>query len=142
MATTYGAGDAPATVKVSAFEVAPETQAPNYQEPTTPMGNELAYPTGYYPSTYVLADALYWHRVGTGCDDVLVTNTSLPPGADTVLRTSDLHFNGTGGFRFLVGWRPDPAWGIFDFTASRGFPIVECRLWETPNCYATYRCGA
>ena len=28
---------------------------------------------------------------------------------------------------------------IYDFTASRGFPIVECRLWETPRCYATYR---
>jgi 6-pyruvoyltetrahydropterin/6-carboxytetrahydropterin synthase len=27
---------------------------------------------------------------------------------------------------------------IFDFTASRGFPIIECRLWETPNCFATY----
>jgi 6-pyruvoyltetrahydropterin/6-carboxytetrahydropterin synthase len=28
---------------------------------------------------------------------------------------------------------------IFDFTATRGFPIVECKLWETPRCYATYR---
>ena len=28
---------------------------------------------------------------------------------------------------------------IYDFTASRGFPIIECRLWETPRCYATYR---
>ena len=28
---------------------------------------------------------------------------------------------------------------IFEFTASRGFPIVECKLWETPRCYATYR---
>jgi 6-pyruvoyltetrahydropterin/6-carboxytetrahydropterin synthase len=30
---------------------------------------------------------------------------------------------------------------IYEFTASRGFPIVECRLWETPNCYATYQPG-
>jgi 6-pyruvoyltetrahydropterin/6-carboxytetrahydropterin synthase len=30
---------------------------------------------------------------------------------------------------------------IYDFTASRGFPIVECKLWETPRCYATYRPG-
>jgi 6-pyruvoyltetrahydropterin/6-carboxytetrahydropterin synthase len=30
---------------------------------------------------------------------------------------------------------------IFEFTASRGFPIVECKLWETPRCYATYRRG-
>ena len=28
---------------------------------------------------------------------------------------------------------------IYEFTASRGFPIVECKLWETPRCYATYR---
>jgi 6-pyruvoyltetrahydropterin/6-carboxytetrahydropterin synthase len=28
---------------------------------------------------------------------------------------------------------------IFDFTATRGFPIVECQLWETPRCSATYR---
>jgi len=28
---------------------------------------------------------------------------------------------------------------IFDFTAGRGFPIVECQLWETPRCFATYR---
>ncbi|MFO0902091.1 MAG: 6-carboxytetrahydropterin synthase [Pirellulales bacterium] len=27
---------------------------------------------------------------------------------------------------------------IFDFTANAGFPIIEARLWETPNCYATY----
>lgn len=27
---------------------------------------------------------------------------------------------------------------IYDFTASQGFPIVECRLWETPNCFATF----
>lgn len=28
---------------------------------------------------------------------------------------------------------------IFDFTAEKGFPIVEARLWETPHCFATYR---
>ena len=28
---------------------------------------------------------------------------------------------------------------IFDFTAQAGFPIIEARLWETQNCYATYR---
>lgn len=31
---------------------------------------------------------------------------------------------------------------IYEFTASRGFPVVEVRLWETPNCFATYREGA
>ncbi|HTQ38744.1 MAG TPA: 6-carboxytetrahydropterin synthase [Pirellulales bacterium] len=28
---------------------------------------------------------------------------------------------------------------IFEFTAQRGFPVVETHLWETPRCYATYR---
>jgi 6-pyruvoyltetrahydropterin/6-carboxytetrahydropterin synthase len=28
---------------------------------------------------------------------------------------------------------------IFEETMRHGFPIVEARLWETPNCFATYR---
>ena len=28
---------------------------------------------------------------------------------------------------------------IFDFTFDHGFPIIECKLWETPRCHATYR---
>jgi 6-pyruvoyltetrahydropterin/6-carboxytetrahydropterin synthase len=28
---------------------------------------------------------------------------------------------------------------IFDFTAEHGFPVVDVKLWETPNCFATYR---
>jgi hypothetical protein len=55
----------------------------------------------------------------------------LPAGADTALRTSDLHFGGTGGLRVLVGIRPDPAccplcsaweisyWGIFGLNANQ-----------------------
>lgn len=27
---------------------------------------------------------------------------------------------------------------IFQQASSQGFPVVEVRLWETPNCYATY----
>lgn len=27
---------------------------------------------------------------------------------------------------------------IFEQTAQLGFPVVEVRLWETENCYATY----
>jgi 6-pyruvoyltetrahydropterin/6-carboxytetrahydropterin synthase len=30
---------------------------------------------------------------------------------------------------------------IFDFAASRGFPVVEVRLWETETCFAAYRKG-
>jgi 6-pyruvoyltetrahydropterin/6-carboxytetrahydropterin synthase len=28
---------------------------------------------------------------------------------------------------------------IYDFAASQGFPVVEVQLWETENCFATYR---
>jgi len=28
---------------------------------------------------------------------------------------------------------------IYQVTTDNGFPIVEARLWETPNCFASYR---
>jgi 6-pyruvoyltetrahydropterin/6-carboxytetrahydropterin synthase len=28
---------------------------------------------------------------------------------------------------------------IYECAAGHGFPIAEVKLWETPNCYATYR---
>jgi 6-pyruvoyltetrahydropterin/6-carboxytetrahydropterin synthase len=28
---------------------------------------------------------------------------------------------------------------IFEFAAGQGYPVVEVRLWETPNCFAAYR---
>lgn len=28
---------------------------------------------------------------------------------------------------------------IYEFTADHGFPVVDVKLWETPNCFATYR---
>ncbi|MEN1679175.1 MAG: 6-carboxytetrahydropterin synthase [Planctomycetota bacterium] len=28
---------------------------------------------------------------------------------------------------------------IYQVTEEAGFPIVEARLWETPNCYAAYQ---
>ena len=27
---------------------------------------------------------------------------------------------------------------IYEYTHGRGYPVVEVRLWETLNCYATY----
>jgi 6-pyruvoyltetrahydropterin/6-carboxytetrahydropterin synthase len=27
---------------------------------------------------------------------------------------------------------------IFEYTAAQGFPVVEVKLWETENCFATY----
>jgi 6-pyruvoyltetrahydropterin/6-carboxytetrahydropterin synthase len=28
---------------------------------------------------------------------------------------------------------------IFEFTAKQGFPVIETHLWETLNCFATFR---
>lgn len=28
---------------------------------------------------------------------------------------------------------------IFEYTAAQGFPVVEVRLWETPDSFATYQ---
>ena len=28
---------------------------------------------------------------------------------------------------------------IHQFAVDHGFPVVETKLWETPNCFATYR---
>ena len=28
---------------------------------------------------------------------------------------------------------------IYEYAAAQGFPVVEVKLWETENCYATYR---
>ena len=27
---------------------------------------------------------------------------------------------------------------IYDYARGQGFPVTEVRLWETPNCYATF----
>lgn len=27
---------------------------------------------------------------------------------------------------------------IYEFTASRGYPVTEVSLWETPHCFATF----
>lgn len=27
---------------------------------------------------------------------------------------------------------------IFEYTRDHGFPILQCQLWETPRCFATY----
>jgi len=131
---TGDSADGPAQVLTAAPLQAPATTVPAQaplavENPASTVSPSIA--NGYCPTTYGYFDGLYWHRVGTGCDQILATNTALPPGADTVLSTSNLHFNGTGGFRVLVGWRPDPAccplccaweasyWGIFGWNANQ-----------------------
>jgi hypothetical protein len=90
-------------------------------------------PADWYPrhrQRYVQADVLFWDRVGTGCDQVLVSDINALPGEDTLLSTGNLDFGFQPGLRLTVGWHPDPcrdrgwcsAWeltyfGLFDWDA-------------------------
>jgi len=82
------------------------------------------------PQRYVQADVLFWDRVGTGGDQVLVSSSGALPGDDALMSTSDLDFDYQPGLRLTVGWLPDPcrgcrwcsAWelsyfGLFDWDA-------------------------
>ena len=43
---------------------------------------------------------------------------------------------------FLLDTNPTAeniAKAIYDYTISREFPVVEVSLWETPNCFATFK---
>lgn len=61
---------------------------------------------------YVQADAMFWHRVGNGCDQDLIVDAYYPiPGDDALLTTRDLDFDYEPGLRVLVGWLPDPCHG-------------------------------
>ncbi|MCL4201926.1 MAG: BBP7 family outer membrane beta-barrel protein [Pirellulaceae bacterium] len=93
-----------------------------YKEPMS-IGKEAAC----YPQRYVQVDGLIWHRVGTGCNQVLALDTDVVPESP-VLSTNDLNFDLTAGPRVLVGWRPAcptrcSAWelsyfGLYDWQAS------------------------
>ena len=78
-----------------------------------------------FPCVYFQADALYWDRVGTGCNDVLVIDTD---DGSPLLSTDDLDFNGAAGARFLIGWQPNGCsrccawelsyWGLYNWNAG------------------------
>jgi len=55
---------------------------------------------------WIQADALFWDRIGNGCDQILVLETDPPEAA--LLRTDNLDFSMEPGWRVLVGYRPDP----------------------------------
>lgn len=116
-----GVWDVPIATTPTAYDAGPLDMEPMQAPPEM-----VDYGTGG-AHVYVQADALFWHRVGTGCDDVLATNVTT---GDSLLSTGDLNFNGTGGFRTLVGWRPQSccahcsAWelsyfGIFGWDANQ-----------------------
>lgn len=77
---------------------------------------------------YVQAEALFWDRIGTGCDQVLAVDGYTD---EALLNTNDLDFDYEPGLRVLVGWQPDPcrgcgwcsAWelsyfGVYDWSAG------------------------
>jgi len=77
---------------------------------------------------YVQAEALFWDRIGTGCDQLLAFDSYTN---EALLNTNDLEFDYEPGLRVLVGWQPDPcrgcgwcsAWelsyfGVYDWSAS------------------------
>ncbi len=77
---------------------------------------------------YVQAEALFWDRIGTGCDQLLAFDSYTN---EALLNTNDLEFDYEPGLRVLVGWQPDPcrgcgwcsAWelsyfGVYDWNAS------------------------
>ena len=78
-----------------------------------------------FPCVYFQADALYWDRVGTGCDEVLVIDTDT---SEPLFSTNDLDFNGAPGARFLIGWQPHHCcnccawelsyWGLYNWNAD------------------------
>ena len=80
------------------------------------------------PYRYARADVLMWHRVGTGCDRVLVVDQDVPvPGQNTLLSTGDLSFRYEPGVRLTLGTQGESCWydaleatylGVFDWNAS------------------------
>jgi putative beta barrel porin BBP7 len=78
-----------------------------------------------FPCVYFQADALYWDRVGTGCNNVLVIDTD---DGSTLLSTDDLSFNAAMGMRFLIGWQPHHCchccawelsyWGLYNWNSD------------------------
>jgi hypothetical protein len=78
-----------------------------------------------FPCIYFQADALYWDRIGTGCDDILVIDTDT---GDSLFSSGDMGFNAAPGTRFLIGWQPHHCshccawelsyWGIYNWNAD------------------------
>src|SRR5262245_6652601 len=73
--STSPAGNAPAT-QINAgpamFEMAPVVERPQIPSTENFDGYLNSGNCPSCPRMYAWADALYWHRVGTGCDEVLV----------------------------------------------------------------------
>ena len=77
-------------------------------------------------------------RVVAGWIDENLDHRMILQRRDPVVET----LQGMGEPLFLLDVNPTAeniAKLIFDFTKEHGFPIVECQLWETPRCVASYR---
>jgi hypothetical protein len=120
---SYSAFAPPSPVQSDSV-MAPNVQAPSMEEACDSCCFD--FNLCHLPCHYVEIDGLFWERIGTGCDEVVVINGNT--GAP-LLNTDSLDFDGTGGIRILVGWQPHRecahccAWelsyfGIYDWSAT------------------------
>jgi hypothetical protein len=122
----FAARGAPQEAQVSTFEVPlGSQQAPPDLPPPACGEAPCCFDACRFPCLYVQADGLFWQRVGVGCNQAAVINTTT---GDTRLATNDPNFDLAGGTRVLVGWQPHGcshccAWelsyfGIFNWNAN------------------------
>jgi len=125
-ASDYLASAAPAQVQAPAGESIDMVQAPADLGKAGPADDfDCCFKACQFPCVYFQADALYWDRVGTGCDEVLVIDTDT---SEPLFSTNDLDFNGAPGARFLIGWQPHHCcnccawelsyWGLYNWNAD------------------------
>src|SRR5262245_27595996 len=123
-ARNYLASTGPDAVQAPAGK-ADMVQAPDLGKEGPCDDFDCCFKACQFPCIYFQADALYWDRVGTGCDEVLVINTNT---SEPLFSTNDLNFNGAGGARFLIGWQPHHCcnccawelsyWGLYNWNAD------------------------
>ncbi|MCI0357185.1 MAG: BBP7 family outer membrane beta-barrel protein [Planctomycetaceae bacterium] len=100
-------------------------QAPDLGKEGPACDFDCCFKPCQYPCVYFQVDALYWDRIGTGCDEALVINTTT---TDTLFSSGDLDFDGAPGARFLIGWQPHHCshccawelsyWGVYNWNAD------------------------
>lgn len=125
-ASDYLASTGPDAVQAPLADKVDMVQAPADLGKAGPVDDfDCCFKACQFPCVYFQADALYWDRVGTGCSEALVINTTT---TDTLFSTDDLDFNGAPGARFLIGWQPHGCsrccawelsyWGLYNWNAD------------------------
>ena len=125
-ARNYLASTGPDAVQAPLADKVDMVQAPADYGKGEPCGDfDCCFKACQYPCIYFQADALYWDRIGTGCDDVLVLDSTT---TEPLFSTGDLDFDGAPGARFLIGWQPHHCshccawelsyWGLYNWNAD------------------------